>query len=121
MENYNSFKGLSSEVESMLDNTKFNAAVEDIQDIRHITAASALEEYLSTVHNVNIPNIKKQMQNCNNFKIKEPFDKFKSFSYRQGDSLYTEYYFGDERILTAYSDGYVYYGGWKSMYKEFTC
>lgn len=121
LEDYNVFKGISCDVESLLDKSEFDDKVKELQHIRHTTVATALEEYLSTVHSVNISNLRKQIQNCNNFKIKDPFDKFKSFSYRQGDSRYTEYYFGDERILTAYSDGYVYYGGWKSMYREFTC
>ena len=114
LEDYNAFKGISRDIESLLDNSKFEGEVSELQQIKHITAANALEEYLSTVHNVNIPNTKKQMQNCNNFKIKEPFNKFRSFSYQKQGRCCTDYYFEEERVLTAYSDGYVCYGGWKS-------
>lgn len=116
LSDYNVFKGISRDVEYLLDNSKFDEKVSELQHIRHTAVEGALEDYLSTVHNVNIGNLRKQVQNCNNFKIKEPFNKFRAFSHRQGDSQYTEYYFGDERILTAYSDGYIYYGGWKAMY-----
>ena len=113
---YNVFKGISRDIGYLLDDSNIDEKVRTVQVSQHLAVEEALEEYLSTVHSVNIGNLRKQVQNCNNFKIKEPFNKFRAFSHRQGDSQYTEYYFGDERILTAYSDGYIYYGGWKAMY-----
>lgn len=121
LSDYNVFKGISSAVEHLLDNSKFDEKVTELQHTRYTAVEVALEDYLYTVHNINIANLRKQVQNCNNFKTKEPFNKFRAFSHRQGDSQYTDYYFGDERILTAYSDGYIYYGAWKAMQHGFCC
>lgn len=111
LEDYNSFQGISDYV---LDNSVFHEKVKECQDNRHSAVEQALKDYLYSVHNVNSDNIRKQVRNCKNFRTKWT-NKFRAFYHRQGDSQYTDYYFGDERILTAYSNGYICYGEWKAM------
>lgn len=98
--------------ESLLDNSLFEEVKHSITAQYYDNIESALKEYFEKVHNLDYNTWQKQYLNTNNFRLKEDCP-VRSYNFR--GSGYTDYYFENERIFTIYSDGYVYYGGWRTL------